>query len=204
VDKQALRQSVRQRRAARSTEDQIIAADAIAARAVAFLPQQPGNITCFMSMPGEPGTGPLLSRLLERGHRVWMPRIMGHALSWVHVTADTEYVTGPLGIREPVGPAVESLEFADVVLMPALAVDPAGRRLGQGGGYYDGALADLPVLVDGGPMLVALVHDDEVVDEVPIEEHDRLVDAIVTPRRTLRTGRAGRLAREGPSGSLPD
>ena len=82
--------------------------------------------------------------------------------------------------------------------MPALAVDPAGRRLGQGGGYSDGALADLPVLVDGGPMLVALVHDDEVVDEVPIEDHDRLVDAIVTPRRTLRTGRAGRPVKEGP------
>jgi 5-formyltetrahydrofolate cyclo-ligase len=64
-----------------------------------------------------------------------------------------------------------------VVVVPALAVDRRGVRLGRGGGYYDRAL----VHARADAVLVALVFDDELVDELPAEEHDRLVTAVVTP-----------------------
>jgi 5-formyltetrahydrofolate cyclo-ligase len=85
---------------------------------------------------------------------------------------------GPAGIRE-----------AGVVLAPALAVDTLGNRLGQGGGSYDRALTWL----DASVPVLALVHDGEVLDaaveSVPAQDHDRPVDAAVTPRRCLRLPR---------------
>lgn len=191
MDKAALRSSVRARRRLRSPKEQDEVAGQIASRAIAFLPAEPCDVTCYVSTPGEPGTGPLIAELLRRGHRAWLPRIVDERLLWVQVGPDSDYAPGPLGIREPRGAGRESLDFAEVILMPALAVDPSGRRLGQGGGYFDRALSTVASLADGGPVLVALVYDDEVVDQVPTEGHDRLVDAIVTPVRTLRTGRVG-------------
>ena len=72
------------------------------------------------------------------------------------------------------------------VLVPALAVDVHGYRLGQGGGFYDRMLAALPAAEAGGPLRIAVVHDDEVLDEVPREPHDRRMDAVLTPSRYAR------------------
>lgn len=190
MDKAALRARIREARQARPPDEQPELAEQLAARAIAFIPDEPRDVTCYSSLPGEPGTGPLIASLIARGHRVWLPRIAGSQLTWVRVDAESVFETGPMGIRQPVGHGVDSLDFADVVLMPALAVDRSGRRLGQGGGFYDRSLAAAAPLADGGPVLVALVFDDEVVDDVPTEGHDRPVDAIVTPLRTLRTGRS--------------
>ncbi len=68
------------------------------------------------------------------------------------------------------------------MLVPALAAGRDGVRLGQGGGFYDRALADLPPHPEG-PLVVAVVHDDELLaaGEVPSAPHDRRVDAVLTP-----------------------
>jgi len=68
------------------------------------------------------------------------------------------------------------------VLVPALAVDPAGNRLGRGGGSYDRALAR----VTPGTFVCALLYDGEVVDRVPADDHDRRVDAAVTQKGLTR------------------
>ena len=70
MDKTALRALIRQRRRGRSTQEQQHVGAGIAARAVAFLPREPGDVTCFVSLPGEPPTGPLIETVLERGHRI--------------------------------------------------------------------------------------------------------------------------------------
>ena len=77
----------------------------------------------------------------------------------------------------------------DVVLVPALAAGRDGARLGQGGGFYDRALADLPPHPDG-PLVVAVVHDDELLaaGEVPSAPHDRRVDAVLTPSGWVALG----------------
>ncbi len=102
---------------------------------------------------------------------------------WVDLRADTVLDRGPLGIREPRGTGLGAAALADLDLMlvPGLAVDRSGNRLGQGGGYYDRTLATVPSHADGGPLLVIVLFDDEVLDEVPYEPHDRRVDAALTP-----------------------
>ena len=92
---------------------------------------------------------------------------------------DGPLVDGPLGLREPAGPRLgpDAVADADVVLVPALAVDHAGTRLGRGGGYYDRALARVPA----GVPVVALLHDGELVDALPADPWDRPVTAAVLP-----------------------
>ena len=86
-------------------------------------------------------------------------------------------VPGPRGLLEPGEPprGVDAVARADAVLVPALAVDGAGRRLGRGGGGYDRALARVGPLVP----LIALVYDDELIEHVPTEGHDIPVRAAV-------------------------
>lgn len=83
------------------------------------------------------------------------------------------------GLREPAGPRLgpAAIGGAQLVIVPAVAVDRRGIRLGRGGGSYDRALAR----VGAATLVVALLHDGELVDAVPAEPHDRPVDAVVTP-----------------------
>ena len=102
---------------------------------------------------------------------------------WVAYRPHTSLHPGPLGIREPAGPPAAAFELdgLDVLLIPGLAVDGGGRRLGQGGGYYDRMLAGIDPHRDGGPLRVVVLFDDEIVDGVPADDHDAGVDAALTP-----------------------
>jgi 5-formyltetrahydrofolate cyclo-ligase len=99
----------------------------------------------------------------------------GGDLDWA--VADGRYEPNRFGIPEPVGPRLgpEAIGACDLVLVPALLVDRRGTRLGRGGGSYDRALARATGLT------VALLHDDELVDELPCEPHDIPVAAVATP-----------------------
>lgn len=167
-----------------------MAAQAIARNAQALAPGAGALVSAYQSMPTEPGTGALIADLRIRGDRILLPRIVGRDLEWVEVSTGAEFARGPLGILEPTGPGLpvrpHPLVDADVLFMPALAIDHAGHRLGQGGGYYDKALAGVHRFADGGPLRVALIFDDEFVDSVPSDDQDSSVDAVVTPTRTLR------------------
>jgi 5-formyltetrahydrofolate cyclo-ligase len=142
------------------------------------------RVGAYRALDGEPDLAPLLASLPTL--TVLLPRIEESALSWVVITPTTEFEPGPFGIQQPVGAdATAMIADVDALLMPALAVDITGRRLGQGGGYYDRLLAMLPPASDGGPVRVAVVHDDEVLREIPDEPHDARVDAILTPTRYI-------------------
>jgi len=91
---------------------------------------------------------------------------------------------GALGIDEPTGPRLgpAAIADADAILVPALAVDRGGHRLGRGGGHYDRTLALLSRLrADPLPPRIALIYDDELLGAVPFDELDQPVTAIVTP-----------------------
>ena len=183
-EKARLRTVIRARRRARSATARAEAAEAIAHAVGTVLPHPSGTVAVYLSLPTEPGTDPLIAALRGTGHRVLAPRIADAGLEWVVLVDDgAAVVPGPMGIREPVGPAVagDALAAADLVLLPGLAVDRRGRRLGQGGGYYDRALADVPDHAGGGPVRAVVVFDDELVDLVPVEPHDCRVDAALTP-----------------------
>ncbi|RYI99966.1 MAG: 5-formyltetrahydrofolate cyclo-ligase, partial [Actinomycetales bacterium] len=126
--------------------------------------------------------------LLERGVEVLVPVIVDdETLDWVALSpagtsATHTFTSGRLGIREPTGPRLGRGALADVdlVLAPATAVDHAGHRLGQGGGYYDRALAGVRAPV------CAVVFADELLPEVPHEPHDVPVQLAVTEQGVFR------------------
>lgn len=96
----------------------------------------------------------------------------GEDLEWV--LFDDNQARHPLGMNEPRGDMV-SLSEVDLMVIPALAADRLGNRLGRGRGFYDRALAKLTA-----KKTVVVVHDDELVNQVPTEDHDAVVQAICT------------------------
>jgi len=142
-------------------------------------------VSVYASRPHEPGTLPLIEALHERGVRVLIP-MLGDGLQrgWGVYGGAADLIE-----RAPGRPPEPSTEFlpsatlaeADVVVVPALAVDSTGTRLGQGGGWYDRALAD----VREGVPIVALTFAGEVrdagLDPLPREDHDVRVDGVITP-----------------------
>ncbi|MBL7494791.1 5-formyltetrahydrofolate cyclo-ligase [Frankia sp. CNm7] len=154
------------------------------ARQVLSLPEiaMARRVAAFVSLAGEPSTRPLLDELRARGTRVLLPAVRAD-LDLDFREFSGVLVPGALGTREPPrgAPAVE-LARADAVIVPAVAVDPRGRRLGRGGGSYDRALRR----ARAGTPLIAVVDDHAIVDEVPVAAHDLSVWVIVTPTRVVR------------------
>jgi 5-formyltetrahydrofolate cyclo-ligase len=144
-----------------------------------------GETVCaYVPVGFEPGSAEMIDSLLRRGVRVLLPVArhddagMPLPLQW------GEYHPGRLvqaqfGLREPAEPrlAAESIAAATVVLVPALAVDRAGVRLGRGAGFYDRSLP----LADPTARLVAVVRDGELVDRLPAEPHDVRMTHALTP-----------------------
>ena len=167
--------------------DRRTAAGAAVAHAALDLPEiaQSETVAAYMSVGTEPATGQLLATLLARGTRVLVPLLCpDRDLDWVQLHDPDQTIDGPAGVPEPVGPrlGVEAIASADTVIVPGLAVDEQGVRLGRGGGSYDRALAR----VSAATPVIALLYDDEVLPVVPTEAHDRAVDVAVTPSRVWR------------------
>lgn len=152
-------------------------------------------VTCFMSLPTEPDTAPLIEALIARGASILVPRVAGQHLDWVPLDPGARMTSGPFGIREPVGDTVgrdnAPLASCLALFLPALAIDERGFRLGQGGGFYDRALAGLPAHRQGGPIRIAMVFADEVIARVPIDEHDCRVDLVLTEAGIRRFDASG-------------
>ena len=147
------------------------------------------TVAAYVSVGTEPGTGPLLEELAAAGKRVLLPVLLPDGdLDWAVYGGPASLAPARLGLLEPVGPRLgpDAVTTADVVLVPALAVDRRGVRLGRGGGSYDRALGRVPV----GTFVAAVLYDDELLDEVPRADHDRTVGAVVTPGGVIRAGAA--------------
>ncbi len=147
------------------------------------------TVAVYVSVGKEPGTGPLVDLLADAGKRVILPVLLAdNDLDWAAYTGAGDLLAAGRGLLEPAGPRLgpDAVATADVVLVPALAVDRTGMRLGRGGGSYDRALGRVPI----GTFVCALLYDGEVLDEVPRAVHDRPVTAVVTPSGLSRTASA--------------
>jgi len=184
VRKQQLRRLLLAAR--RAVPPEVRAAEAVALAAA--VGRFSGTVCAYHPVGSEPGSGVLLDGLLARGVRVLLPVVTGAALDWVVHTGSLRQ--GPLGLLEPEGALLgaQAIGEASVVLVPALAVDRHGVRLGRGGGHYDRSLP----LAGAGVPLVAVVRDDEILPEVPAEPHDVRMTAALTPLNGLRSVPPGR------------
>ena len=134
------------------------------------------TIASYVPLANEPDVSEF-NRLAAQSANLVLPRIIGDTLEF----ASGKQVRGPLDIFEPTGEAVE-IESIGLMIVPALAVDEKGNRLGKGKGFYDRVLGSF------GGLSVAVVFDGEVIEAVPNEPHDQRVAMIATPLRTLVVG----------------
>jgi 5-formyltetrahydrofolate cyclo-ligase len=141
------------------------------------------TVCAYVPIGAEPGSPAMLDALVDLGLRVLLP--VTHAdqpLCWGDYRPG-ELVDAAFGLREPAAPHLEpdAVALAQVILVPALAVDRRGVRLGRGAGFYDRSLQ----LAAPGVRLVAVVRDDELVDRLPAERHDVQMTHALTPRAGL-------------------
>ena len=142
-------------------------------------------VAAYVSLGHEPGTGPLLDALRAVGKRVILPLLLAdNDLDWAEYAGAESLASGRLGLHEPTMPALgpDALATADLVLVPGLAVDRRGHRLGRGGGSYDRALPRATGTI------WCVLNASEVLDEVPYAEHDHRVEGAVTEEGVIRFG----------------
>ena len=146
-----------------------------------------GSTVCaYVPVGTEPGSIEMLDRLLRRSGRVLLPVARSTSdgvplpLRWGEYRPGA-LVSGPWGLLEPPEPALpeSAVTEAALVIVPALAVDRRGARLGRGRGFYDRSLHGR----DPQARLVAMVRDVEFVDELPAEPHDVPMTHVITPLR---------------------
>ena len=147
-----------------------------------------GTVCAYVPVGAEPGSIEMLDVLLQRANRVLLPVARTTAddspvaLQWGEYRPG-QLVAARFGLLEPAGPWLPATALADagVVLVPALAVDRTGVRLGRGRGFYD------RTLVSRNPhaRLVAVIRDEELLDELPHEPHDVPMTHALTPGRGL-------------------
>jgi 5-formyltetrahydrofolate cyclo-ligase len=174
-----LRKSLQETR--RSTQLGSFDIEQLTKRAIFELSKTTGDVAIYMSLPEEPPTEKLIAEVRKLGRNVWLPRMSGVDLLWVK--NPDSFNTGPYDILEPVGEAVFAKELTELgaIILPGLAVDVKGTRLGKGKGFYDRVLVQLNENVKK----IVLLFDQEFILEIPKEDHDQPVHTIATPYRSI-------------------
>ncbi len=152
----------------------------LAAHVLSELPLPAGvAVSGFWPMPGEIDLRPLLLALHQRGHPILLPETppRGSPLIFRRWQPDAAMLPERFGTHRPDG----EVATPDILFVPLLAFDRAGRRLGYGGGYYDRTLAGLPDAIAIGTAFAA-----QELDAVPAEAHDVALHAIATERGVIR------------------
>ena len=148
------------------------------------LPELAAAATLALYSPilNEVFTEEIFHQARAQGKRVVYPRVQGAGLEFFEVNSAAELRVGNFGILEPQGTQSWPLAMIDLLLVPGVAFDQSGHRLGYGKGYYDRLLPDRPA----GCRLVGLCFEFQLLSTLPAEGHDVRMDLLVTERRTLR------------------
>ena len=169
--------------AARRSRTDLTRADAGVRATLAALAADLGTVAAYAPLPNEPGGPELPDTLTSAGTRLLLPVLRPDLdLDWAEYAGSL--VPAAFGLREPPGARLGPAAITSValVIVPALAVDLHGVRLGRGGGSYDRALAR----VGSGTLIVAALYDGELVDALPADPHDVRVHAVATPAGLTR------------------
>ncbi len=142
--------------------------------------QMAGVVAAYLSVGTEPDTRGLVFALWKRGTYVLLPLLQSDGdLDWASYEGPDSVAVGPRGLLEPTDRprGVTAVTSADVVIVPALAADADGNRLGRGGGSYDRALARVGTAV----LTIALLYDGEMLERLPVGPYDQRVRAVAQP-----------------------
>lgn len=143
--------------------------------------EQATVIASYRSYGDEPDSTALNLKLINLGKTLLLPRIKGKSMEWIQWDGDATKLQLHGKIEEPVGEPFEISPSINVIVVPALRIDRSGYRLGQGGGYYDRALAHSEAFTIG------LIHPDEISsEELPRQTWDIPLKAAATPDLVLR------------------
>lgn len=137
------------------------------------------SILIYVAMNSEPETRGIISEALRRGKKVFAPKVEGDFICVCRLHSLSHLSLGKFGIHEPPGEAKCDAREFDLVVIPGLAFDLKGNRLGRGGGFYDRLLSST------SGEFMAFAFDEQVVDEVPNMEHDIRVHKIFTDKKVI-------------------
>lgn len=175
MNKQELRRTIRERKRAMTEEEIVERSNALAEKfynSPAY--QAASTIYGYLSYNQEVRTVPMLQRALDEGKRVAVPKVYGEEMRFIYLEDLTQVSKGYAGIPEPIADAPVAEDQRALVLMPGLAFDPQGHRIGYGGGFYDKFLAKEP----HHPTL-ALCYEFQMQAHLDTEEFDIPVDTVL-------------------------
>lgn len=181
--KAEIRARIRSLRASIPAQERTAFSAAAARRALALVQVHRARyVLGFAPAPEELDITPLLEALAASGATIVLPRMAGPDELTLHIAGEAAQLeSGPFGIRQPVVDAPQAdADRIDLVVVPGVAFDTQGSRIGFGAGYYDRLLPHL-----SRAYRLALAYDFQVVESIALEPHDVSVHAIVTPERTL-------------------
>ena len=175
MDKKELRRSIRERKRAMTEEEIVSRSDKLGvlfAQSEAY--KNAKTIYGYLPYNQEVRTVPMLEQALKDGKKVAVPKVYGEEMKFLYLDDLTKVSTGYAGIPEPIADGPVADDETALVLMPGLAFDPQGHRIGYGGGFYDKFLAAEP----NHPTL-ALCYEFQLLPELDTEEHDIPVDTVL-------------------------
>lgn len=181
AEKAAWRRRIRAARRARDPEVRARHAELLTEAALELAGEIAGPICAHLPVGVEPWSPSGVEALHAAGHEVLLPVVTDPVgpLDWARYDGPDALAAGPFGLWEPSGTRLgpDAVRRGRLVLLPALAADRSGVRLGQGGGFYDRTLP----LVDADVPLVVVLDEGELVDALPAEPHDRRVSSALLP-----------------------
>lgn len=184
--KAQLRSALKNRRDTLTKERQEEEAKKVLPLIVSLPAWKNSQVVClYASFAGELPTQGLLYEALQSGKKLLLPRVNPHHQPSLHGVNDLgKLVLSPLGILEPAenSPPIDPREV-DFFLVPGLAFDKQGNRLGHGSGFYDRLLAQ----IKDGAFCLGYAHDFQLIPTIPHEAHDKRVQAVATPSGIIHT-----------------
>ncbi len=138
------------------------------------------NVLLYNSLPDELDTHSLIENAIINGKKnIYLPRVNGDDLDIVRVENLGELTSGAFNIYEPNGNNIITPDMLDLIIIPGVAFDRFGNRLGRGKGFYDRLLACT------NAKKIGICYDCQLLEGIPTEAHDKKMDAIITPSEIL-------------------
>ena len=181
--KQEIRRDIAARRKELDSEWRVTTSAEIVERFVALPEFESAEfVGLYLAIAGEVILDELLPICWARGKRTAIPVFNAELKIYemAEITAETEFATGHYGIREPIAPTLVSIRDINLLAVPGVAFDRSGNRLGRGGGYYDRLLADFTGTA------AAVAFGFQLIDAVPVDDHDLPVNSIIAEKETIR------------------